>query len=68
MVTGYDAGGYYVNDPAGRWNQTFQGGYPNAWNEPSVGHNIYYSKRAFEAAVGTRDGSTPLALWLHTLR
>merc|ERR1719436_1681318 len=27
MVVGYNSGGYYVNDPAGRWRQTFGGGY-----------------------------------------
>ena len=58
VVTGYDEGGYYVNDPAGTWSQIFKGGYRNAWNESTEGRNIYYRKDAFERAIATYDGYT----------
>ena len=68
VVTGYDAGGYYVNDPAGTWSQVFQGGYPNAWNESTQGKGIYYSRDAFERAVATYDGRTFTNLDVHLLQ
>ena len=67
VVLGYDANGYYVNDPAGRWSQYFQGGYPYAWNS-TIGQGMYYSRAAFEAAIATWDGYTPAPLWYHQLR
>ncbi len=67
LVLGYDAGGYWVNDPAGTWGGTFMSGYPYGW-EPTAGDGIYYPKAAFEAAIGTSNGSSPLPLWLHELR
>jgi len=67
VVTGYDERGYYVNDPAGRWSGYFKGGYPGAWGEPAAGHDTFYAKAAFEAAVATSDGSTQLPLWMHWL-
>ena len=67
LVLGYDEDGYWVNDPAGRWNEIMRGGYPYGW-EPTIGDGIYYSKRAFEAAVATSDGWTSLPMWLHELR
>jgi uncharacterized protein YvpB len=67
VVLGYDAGGYYVNDPAGTWSQSFKGGYPNGW-EPSAGRAVYYSKAAFERAVSTLDGYTFEPLWYSALR
>ncbi|MAD60279.1 MAG: hypothetical protein CMH49_02035, partial [Myxococcales bacterium] len=68
VVTGYDEGGYYVNDPAGTWSRVFKGGYPNAWNETTEGKNIYYSKDAFERAVATYDGYSFTSLYLHVIR
>jgi uncharacterized protein YvpB len=68
VVVGYDQNGYWVNDPAGRWAQSFKGGYPNAYQEPSVGKKIYYKKSAFEAAVSTSDGYAYLPLWYHAIR
>ena len=67
VVTGYDQNGYYVNDPAGRWSQTFKGNYGGAHNA-QAGRNIYYSKQAFEAAIATSNGYNSLPLWYHTLR
>ena len=67
VVLGYDEGGYYVNDPAGTWSQSFKGGYPNGW-EPSAGRAVYYGKASFERAVSTLDGYTYEPLWYHALR
>lgn len=67
VVLGYDSNGYYVNDPAGEWSQTFKGGYPYGWNS-NVGRAIYYNKTAFEKAVATWDGYTPAPLWFHKIR
>ena len=64
VVLGYDQNGYYVNDPAGRWSEVFKGGY--GWS--NTGRDLYYGRAAFEAAVGTSDGWSPLALWYHVLR
>ena len=64
VVVGYDSTGYYLNDPAGEWTETFMGGYTGNRN----GKNIRYNATAFEAAVGTSNGYSPLALWYHVLR
>ncbi len=64
LALGYDADGYWVHDPAGDWDGRFMGGYPSAY-APTVGAAIHIPKAAFEAAVGTSDGTTPLPLWLH---
>jgi hypothetical protein len=66
LVLGYDAGGYWVNDPAGEWSRQFMGGYPYGWDS-TVGDGIYYPKAAFEAAIGTSNGTTSLPLWIHEL-
>jgi len=63
VVVGYDANGYWVNDPAGVWVQTFMGGY--GYN--SAGKATYYKKQPFEAAVAT-DGYNYLPLWYHVIR
>ena len=62
VVLGYDEGGYFVHDPAGRWSQRFKGGYSGG-----SGESVYYQKVAFEAAVATSDGYSALPLWFHTL-
>ena len=43
VVLGYDANGYYVNDPAGAWSQVFKGGYPGS--SSTAGKKIYYEKK-----------------------
>ena len=53
-------------DPAGRWAETFGGGYPYAW-DAFVGHGIRYDRGAFEAAIATSNGVNPLPLWIHEL-
>lgn len=65
VVTGFDGTHYTTNDPAGTWRETFRGGY--GWSSATDGHGIKYSKDSFEAAIGTSDGYSSLALWYHTL-
>lgn len=67
VIIGYDESGYYVNDPAGTWSRRFQGGYPNAYSEPTAGRGIFYERSAFEAAIGTYDGYSAAPLWMHSL-
>jgi uncharacterized protein YvpB len=63
-VTGYDKNGYYVNDPAGVWNERFKGGYAG---QSYNGRDTYYGKSAFEQAVGTWNGYTPAPLYYTTI-
>ena len=67
VVLGYNNEGYWVNDPAGEWSETFKGGYPYGWNS-DVGRAIFYYKNAFEKAIATWDGYTPAPLWFHKIR
>ena len=60
----WDGSGYVVNDPAGRWNQRFMGGYPSGY-APTAGDHVRYGAAAFEAAVATSDGASYLPLWYH---
>ena len=66
VATGRAGSDYVVNDPAGRWAQTFKGGYPYGWNG-SVGRGIRYARGPFEAAISTSNGSSYLPLWYHEL-
>ena len=66
VALGYDGSHYTVNDPAGRWAQAWKGGYPFGWNA-NIGKGIRYGRAAFEQAVATSDGSTPLPLWYHEI-
>jgi hypothetical protein len=52
VVLGYDEHGYWVNDSAGEWVETFQGGYPYGWNS-IVGKAIYYDRIPFEKTIDT---------------
>jgi hypothetical protein len=59
VVLGFDGTHYYCNDPAGKWNQIYQGsGYSGV--NATEGIAIKYTKAAFEAAVSP-DG----LVWLH---
>lgn len=57
---------YVVNDPAGKWAQTFMGGYPYAWSA-TVGKGIRYSASAVDAAIATSNGSAPVTVWYHEI-
>jgi uncharacterized protein YvpB len=63
-VTGYDQKGYFVNDPAGVWNERFKGGYAG---QSYNGRDAYYGKSSFEQAVGTWNGHTPAPLYYTTI-
>ena len=67
VVTGYDAGGYYVNDPAGKWSERFKGGYPYGGGSWS-GADLYYERNAFEVAVTSSNGYDYLPPWYHAIR
>jgi hypothetical protein len=66
VTLAYDGSTYTVNDPAGRWSEQFQGGYPYA-DDPNVGHAIAYQAPPFEAAIATSDGQAFLPVWYHEL-
>jgi len=63
VVSGYDDSYYYVNDPAGVWKECFKCGYTGVWNG-----STRYSKRAFEDAVFTSNGSNYLPGWIHLIK
>ncbi len=65
LTTGRTPGGYRVNDPAGQWSETFKGGYPGRTS--TNGQGVVYSAAAFERAVGTSNGTTPLPIWYHEI-
>lgn len=46
-ITGFDGKNYIVNDPAGKWNQQFKGGYSGG-----SGQGVKYSKEALQDAIG----------------
>lgn len=62
VVRGFDGDKYFVNDPAGKWSECFKCGYAGSRNGITS-----YSKKAFENAVFTSDGSTYLPGWIHTI-
>ena len=67
VVLGYDEHGYWVNDPAGTWDQQFRGGYPYGW-EPTAGNAVYYNKFNFELAISSIHGNDYAPLWMHLVR
>ena len=62
VVRGFKDNKYYVNDPAGKWDECFKCGYNNT---NDLGGVTTYSKDAFEAAVFTSDGYNYLPGWIH---
>ena len=66
VVTGYNGSGYVVNDPAGKWTQTWKGGYPFAGGANS-GKQLTYGASAFELAVSSTNGSNYAPLWYHEI-
>jgi hypothetical protein len=61
VVTGYNGTTYTCNDPAGQWNQIYQGGGYSQSNS-TQGHNVTYGKTAFQNAIGP-DGT----IWYHEI-
>ena len=66
MATGMSGSDDVVNDPAGKWNQSFKGGCPYGWNA-QIGKGIVYGKAKFEQAISTLNGSGFEPLWYHEL-
>lgn len=60
VIRGYDETGWFVNDPAGRWNGVVKGGYDGRWCRNGVGgenlHYSYESVRAAASGAGNRIG------------
>ncbi len=59
VLVGFDGIRYTANDPAGAWNEVYQGGGYSGWN-PTAGQYITYSAASLEAAVAP-DGF----VWMH---
>ena len=66
MVTGYSGSTYTTHDPAGKWSQTWKGGYPYTGGSQS-GKQVSYSAAAFELAVSSTNGSNYVPLWYHEI-
>jgi len=66
VTTGYNGSHYTVNDPAGRWVETWKGGYPYGWNN-TIGRGIRYAKAPFEQSIATSNGSSYMPLWYYEL-
>ncbi len=59
VLVGFDGDVYWANDPAGEWNQVYQGGgYSGA--DPSEGYYVTYDADAVDAAIAP-DGW----VWMH---
>ncbi len=59
VLVGFDGNRYTANDPAGAWNEVYQGGGYGGWN-PTAGQYITYNAASLEAAVAP-DGY----VWMH---
>ncbi|MFW5739711.1 MAG: C39 family peptidase, partial [Myxococcota bacterium] len=51
LFIGYDATGWYVNDPAGRWAGCWGCGYPNRTS--ANGKGVHYSYASVRSVIGT---------------
>ena len=60
LLLGYDGTYYYAHDPAGKWNQIYQGSGYSGTNS-TEGKYIKYGKSALEGAVAP-DGN----VWMHS--
>ena len=65
VLTGYNGSHYTANDPAGRWNQAFKGGYSGG---SSSGRAIKYSAAALEKAIVSTNGYNSVPIWYHEVR
>jgi hypothetical protein len=57
---------YLVNDPGGRWTESFRGGY--GYSRAEDGQNAEYGGDAFRKAVATHDGVNSSAVQWQELR
>ena len=65
VLTGYSGSHYTANDPAGRWNQSFKGGYSGG---STSGRAIRYSAAALEKAIVSTNGYNSVPIWYHEVR
>lgn len=66
VATAYSGSGYTVNDPAGKWAQSWQGGYPFPGGS-QAGKQLTYGSAAFELAISSTNGSNYAPLWYHEI-
>ena len=67
VTLAHEGGQYVVHDPAGRWSQTFKGGYPYGWNS-TAGEKVRYSAGPYEDAISLNSSGTgSLPLWYYEL-
>jgi hypothetical protein len=67
VTLAYEGGQYVVNDPAGKWAQTFKGGYPYGWSS-IAGKKIRYAAGPYEDAISLNSSGTgSLPLWYYEL-
>jgi len=62
VTVGYDATGYFVNDPAGQWSEVYQGGYSKYCDYGYSGKAVHYGKATFEQAIGPDN-----TIWYHEI-
>lgn len=60
-LVGFDGTYYYANDPAGKWNEVYQGGGYSGYNS-TEGNYVKYHKDALEYAIAP-DGN----VWMHEI-
>lgn len=54
VIRGYNETGWFVNDPAGRWNGVVSGGYNGRWcGGGGGGANLHYTYEQVRAAAGS---------------
>ena len=63
LIIGYDEQGYFVHDPGGRWNEEYEGSYPNSGQ--CSGQAVHYQRGPFETALTIYNGN-PEPLWYST--
>ena len=61
VLLGYDGESYWAHDPAGRWNEAYQGGGYGGW-APAAGRRVRYGRAAMEQAIAP-DGM----VWMHEI-
>jgi hypothetical protein len=59
LLVGYDATGWFVNDPAGKWAGCVGCGYPNRTS--TNGRDVHYSYASVRAAIGSSGN-----IWMST--
>ena len=65
VIVGYDpeTDEYIVNDPSGKWNQKWKGGYPR--HNSRNGHKVRYKAKNFEHAITTTEYGGKSKIWMN---